>query len=318
MCEGVEMLSLKSEPGIAGMSAVITFTAHDAATSAKKVLMEGRWDWKLIHEWTTVYIVHVIWIIIHFVFEEFKKQYGLRVTISWLPWVKARPHESLPPQDLVKVSCGSSALLPYKTQMLSSSHGFCRAVGGPTAPQSPYGCSTTSLCPLGSSSSPMMLLNSICKRSGFGQPHYEISCNHAGSDGYLHFSYKVCILGMNTFKGVIMILPGDNVASTLEEARGVAAQQVLRLFHNWVCCWAEHQSSSSFPLFNAFFDFWTLSQKDLVCMFSCRNILYAWFYWYWSCFSSVLCMLVFVCCQLLILSKWDFKTKSSVSTSLWL
>lgn len=36
------MVSLKSEPGIAGMSAVINFIAHDAATSAKKVLMEGR------------------------------------------------------------------------------------------------------------------------------------------------------------------------------------------------------------------------------------------------------------------------------------
>lgn len=148
--------------------------------------------------------------------------------------MKTRPHESLPPQNLLKVSGGSSASLPHKTQKLSDSHGFCRAVGGPTAPQNPFGCSTTSLCPLGSSS-PMMLLNYICKRSGFGQPRYEISCNHAGPDGYLNFSYKVCILGMNTFEGVIMILPGDTVASTLEEARGAAAQEVLRLFHKWVC-----------------------------------------------------------------------------------
>lgn len=42
MCEGVEMVSVKAEPGIAGMSAVVTFSSHNAATNAKKVLIEGR------------------------------------------------------------------------------------------------------------------------------------------------------------------------------------------------------------------------------------------------------------------------------------
>lgn len=81
----------------------------------------------------------------------------------------------------------------------------------------------------------MMLLNYMCQISGFGQPHYEISFRHAGPDGYLHFSYKVFILGINIFEGVIMVLPGASVASTLEEAQGAVAQQVLRrLFHNQV------------------------------------------------------------------------------------
>lgn len=42
MCEGVEMVSIKAEPGIAGTSAVVTFSSHYAATNAKKVVMEGR------------------------------------------------------------------------------------------------------------------------------------------------------------------------------------------------------------------------------------------------------------------------------------
>lgn len=79
----------------------------------------------------------------------------------------------------------------------------------------------------------MALLNYMCEISGFGQPQCEISCRNAGPDGYLHFSYKVFNLGINILEGVIMILPGASVASTMEEARGAVAQQVMcRLFHN--------------------------------------------------------------------------------------
>lgn len=146
--------------------------------------------------------------------------------------MKPRPHELLPPQNLVNVSCGSSVVLPHQTHT-SNSPGFCRAVGGPTAPQQPYGCSTTSS--LVSATSPVMLLNYMCKINGFGQPHCEISCHHAGPDGYLHFSYKVFNLGINILEGLIMILPGASVASTMEEARAAVAQQVLRrLFRNKV------------------------------------------------------------------------------------
>lgn len=49
MCEGVEMVSVKTEPGIAGVSAVVTFSSHYAATNAKKLVIEGRSDWKVIH-----------------------------------------------------------------------------------------------------------------------------------------------------------------------------------------------------------------------------------------------------------------------------
>lgn len=61
MCEGVERVSLKAEAGNAGMSAIVTFSSHYTASMAKKVVMEGMWDCKLIHgvyEWMTVNIVH--------------------------------------------------------------------------------------------------------------------------------------------------------------------------------------------------------------------------------------------------------------------
>uniref|UniRef100_H3C5P2 RRM domain-containing protein n=1 Tax=Tetraodon nigroviridis TaxID=99883 RepID=H3C5P2_TETNG len=166
---------------------VLPFSSHHAATHAKKVVME-----------------------------EFQKQYAMRVTIKWLPAVKPRSHNLLPPQNLVNVFCGSSEL--------SNSPGFRRAVGGPTAAQ--HGCSTTSS--LMSATCPMMLLSYMCQINGFGQPHCEISCHHAEPDGYLHFSYKVFNLGRNILEGVIMILPGVSVASTVEEARRAVAQQVLR------------------------------------------------------------------------------------------
>lgn len=167
-------------------------------------------------------------------FQAFKKQYALTVSIYWLPAAKPSPNQLVPPQNLVNVSCQSSILLPRQTRMLSNSPGFCKAVGGPTAQQQPYRRSTT-FC-LASAISPMMLLNNMCQTAGFGQPHYKISCSHAGPDGYLHFSYQVLILGINmSFEGVIKVLPGADVTSTLEEARGAVAQQVMRkAFQNQV------------------------------------------------------------------------------------
>ncbi|XP_003977108.3 dead end protein 1 isoform X1 [Takifugu rubripes] len=204
MCEGIERVSLKSEPGIAGMSAVVTFSSHYTASMAKKVVIEA-----------------------------FKNQYALRVSVSWFSSFKASPNLLLPPQNLVNVSCRSSVLLPRQTGTLFHSPSFCKAVGGPITPR-PYECSTPSS--RASLPSPMMLLNNLCQTAGFGPPHYKISCSRAGPDGYLHFSYQVFILGINmSLEGVIMILPGANISSTMEEAREAVAQQVLRkVFHRQV------------------------------------------------------------------------------------
>lgn len=49
ICEGVEKVFVKAEPGVAGVSAIVTFASHYAATKAKKVILDGRWGCKLLH-----------------------------------------------------------------------------------------------------------------------------------------------------------------------------------------------------------------------------------------------------------------------------
>ena len=41
LVEGVERLSLKAGPGIEGVSAIVVFSSHHAASMAKKGLVEG-------------------------------------------------------------------------------------------------------------------------------------------------------------------------------------------------------------------------------------------------------------------------------------
>lgn len=80
----------------------------------------------------------------------------------------------------------------------------------------------------------MMLLHKMFEAAGFGQPRYDIYCSHAGPDGFLYFTYKVCIPGISSaFEGVVMILPGPTPSTTMEEAQRAAAQQILlRVYHN--------------------------------------------------------------------------------------
>lgn len=42
LVDGVERLSLKAGPGIEGVSAIVAFSSHHAASMAKKVIVEGR------------------------------------------------------------------------------------------------------------------------------------------------------------------------------------------------------------------------------------------------------------------------------------
>lgn len=78
-----------------------------------------------------------------------------------------------------------------------------------------------------------MLLSKLCETAGVGQPFYEVQYSHAGPDGFLYFSYKVQILGITaTFKGLVMILPGPNASTMLEEAQKAVAQQVLQKMYN--------------------------------------------------------------------------------------
>lgn len=150
----------------------------------------------------------------------FKKKYGLTVSVKWLPAEKPSVTQLLASESPANGSRQSPVSLPQQTSTLYNSPGFCRAVGGPGAPQQPHGRSTAT--------SPMMLLSNMCQAAGFGEPRYEISFHKTGPDGYLHFTYKVFVLGINmSFPGVIKISPAAAVISSMEEAWGVVAQHVL-------------------------------------------------------------------------------------------
>ncbi|XP_042349300.1 dead end protein 1 [Plectropomus leopardus] len=226
LAEGVERVSLKAGPGIDGVSAIVAFSSHHAASMAKKVLVEA-----------------------------FKKQFALNISIKWQSTVKPnseepppshKPSKSLLPSPLkaprhILNTPQPSAQPPHLACPPSAALGFCRAVGGPTTPQqpSPQGSSTSLSSYQGHpvsaafSSSPVMLLRKLCEATGVGQPHYELYYSHAGHDGFLYFTYKVCIPGVTeAFEGLVMILPGHSANSMLEEVRRAASQEVLQRVYN--------------------------------------------------------------------------------------
>ncbi|XP_039974922.1 dead end protein 1 isoform X1 [Xiphias gladius] len=221
LAEGVERVSLKAGPGIEGVSAIVAFSSHHAASMAKKILVEA-----------------------------FKKQFAMTVSIKWQSTVNPSPVEPLPqkpPKSLLvsplKMPCHilnsprPSVLPPRLARPPSIPPGFCRAVGGPAAPAHPP-CSSTfssssSQGHLVSAASPVMLLHKVCEATGVGQPLYEMYYSHAGPDGFLYFTYTVCIPGITMpFKGLVMILPGPTATTMLEEAWQAAAQQVLQRVYN--------------------------------------------------------------------------------------
>ncbi|KAM4555065.1 dead end protein 1 [Odontesthes bonariensis] len=204
LAEGVERLSLKAGPGINGVSAIVAFSSHHAASMAKKVLVE-----------------------------EFKKQFSLNVFIKWLSAEKTNPEELLCPPKSLKHPGQPSALPPRLARSASVPPGFCRAVGGPTAPKPPPPVCSSSQGHLAHAASPVMALSKTSEAAGFGQPHYELYYSHTGPDGFLHFTYGVYIPGTAaTFRGSVRILPGPNSSSMLKEAERAAALQVLRSVSN--------------------------------------------------------------------------------------
>ncbi|KAM9356789.1 dead end protein 1 [Symphorus nematophorus] len=219
LTEGVERVSVKAGPGIEGVSAIVAFSTHHAASMAKKVLVEA-----------------------------FKKQFSLSISIKWHSAVKLSSDKLLPPQKPSKSLLPSplkpprhilrspqpSVPPPRLARPPSVPPGFCKAVGGPAAPQPPPPpgiSSSSSSCSHGhtaSSASPVVLLRRMCEASRVGQPLYEMYYSHTGPDGFVYFTYKVCIPGLPmAFEGVVMILPGPNSSTMQEEAQRAAAQQVL-------------------------------------------------------------------------------------------
>ncbi|XP_030595669.1 dead end protein 1-like isoform X1 [Archocentrus centrarchus] len=216
LVEGVERVSLKAGPGIAGVSAITAFSSHHAASMAKKVLME-----------------------------EFKKQFAMAVSVKWHSTEKLNPAEPRCPQKPAKSLLPSPQRPPRYTKNppqpsapppglplpLSIPSAFCKAVGGPTAPQLPHPkpCPTSFFTEGLLGASPVMLLQKLCEVMGFGQPFYDMQYNHTGPDGFLYFSYKVQIPGITAvFKGLVLIAPGSSARTMVGEAQKAAAQQILQ------------------------------------------------------------------------------------------
>ncbi|XP_074530302.1 dead end protein 1 isoform X3 [Halichoeres trimaculatus] len=121
LVDGVERVSLKTGPGIDGVSAIVAFSSHHVASMAKKVLVEA-----------------------------FKRQFSLSISIKWQSAVKSGVDFAPPPplrslkshmpssQKLLSHSLNSAwpaALPPHLAQRLTAPPSFCRAVGGPITPQ---------------------------------------------------------------------------------------------------------------------------------------------------------------------------------------
>ncbi|XP_019110066.1 dead end protein 1 [Larimichthys crocea] len=229
LTQGVERVSLRAEPGIEGVSAVVVFLSHYSASMAKKVLVEA-----------------------------FKKQFDLDIIVQWesrmkpnpdkpskrcLSCVHEPPHHTLnSPQPCVqhpRVARPPPPPLPLPLPP-PPPPGFCRAVGGPTSPKHPLPPSSMNssscqghLVATACSASPVTLLQKMCKAAGVGEPVYEIHYSHTESDGFLYFTYQVCIPGIShAFKGGIMTLPGPTATATLEEAWQASAQQVVQRVYN--------------------------------------------------------------------------------------
>lgn len=170
-----------------------------------------------------------------FLCAEFKKLFFLNVSISWHSEYLDEPRSprKAPTKQLLSVltTHSQSPLPPCLAVGPTVRPAFCKAVGGPLVlPQhrQPTHCSP-SRGELVSAMSPVMLLRKMCEVTGYGRPVYEMHYSHTGSDGFLHFSYKVYIPGTTTtFKGLVMILPEPNASSMLEEAEKAAAQRVLQ------------------------------------------------------------------------------------------
>ncbi|KAM4621373.1 dead end protein 1 [Polymixia lowei] len=211
LTEGVQGVSLKTGPGIEGVSALVVYSSHHAASMAKKVLVE-----------------------------DFKRRFALNVSVKWQSLAKPKNEEPAASQKTPKSHRpakpprhnpdGPRALLPPPVPPAVLPLGFSRAVGGPTT-QLPPAQSPSSQVPLVTMDveSPMFLLHEVCRAYWGGQPLYELKYSHGGSDGFLYFNYKVRMPGLTVpFTGQVTTLPGPTAAATLDEAHRAAAKKVLQ------------------------------------------------------------------------------------------
>ncbi|XP_019939300.1 dead end protein 1-like [Paralichthys olivaceus] len=162
LTDGVERVSLMTRAGVEGVSAKVTFSSHQAASMAKKMLVEA-----------------------------FKKQFSLSVSVKWELMVKPSPDKPMPSKKPSKSPPEKNPPVKPPCHILNSPRpcsvlpprlahhhpsfppGFCSTVGGPTNPLHPhlsYYSTFYSQQQLVSAASPVMLLHEACEATVAGQP----------------------------------------------------------------------------------------------------------------------------------------------------
>ncbi|XP_046880471.1 dead end protein 1 [Hypomesus transpacificus] len=208
--EGVKCVTLKSSLGEEGVSADVVYSSHHLASMAKKVLVEA-----------------------------FKKRFGFSISVKWLTSTKSKP--KTPPR--VPKTPPSPFKLPHRT-FNNSPHlpllpprlirpplppGFSRAVGSPAHLAPPP--TPPSLLPRQEQGrvDAVRLLQQLCMASGGRPPLFELLYQNTAPDGFLRFSYRVCVPGLGVpFTGMVQTLPGPSATAMQEEAQRAAAEQVIR------------------------------------------------------------------------------------------
>nr|XP_057919418.1 dead end protein 1 isoform X2 [Doryrhamphus excisus] len=205
MTDGVERLSLKTGPGIEGVSAQVVFSSHHTASMAKRMLVEA-----------------------------FQKQYGLNISIKWMFMIKphmddlhASEKNTSPMASPLKLPCHTvnppHILAPPPPRLkypLCVPPDFCKAVGGPIASKN-----DASVMQLSAAN----VLQKMCAAIGVGPPHFDFYWSHVAPNGCIGVTYKARVPGVATvFRGHFTVLPGPTTTTTLlERAQEAAAQQVL-------------------------------------------------------------------------------------------
>ncbi|KAL0974240.1 hypothetical protein UPYG_G00217560 [Umbra pygmaea] len=195
LSEGVESVTLKTGPLEEGVSALVVYASHHAASMAKKVVVEA-----------------------------FKKRFGLVIAVKWQPTPRSQP------DDPVRPPKAPTPLKPPRHPHLSQPPGFSRAVGGPcsVAPAAPGSRQVSQAPPVDA----VKLLQGMCEVYGRGKPLYDLQYLHTGPDGFLYFGYRVYVPGLaRPLTGMVQTLPGPRPEAIKDEACRAAAKQVLSVLY---------------------------------------------------------------------------------------
>ncbi|XP_076862095.1 dead end protein 1 isoform X2 [Brachyhypopomus gauderio] len=209
LSDGVQGVTLKAPgPKGKGTCGLVLYSSHYFASMAKKMLVQA-----------------------------FKRQYGICISVRWFPGSSNSRREEREDSPSPLACLGPSHVprapptplhvpaqraahreplphpsLPLRPPLLS------RVVGGPALP------AWRRVQP---SAVAEAHLRWLCEQLGLGLPFYDMHYHH--TDGHLSFKYRVLIPGLpGPFCGTASILPRSGSSSMEDEARCIAAEQVIK------------------------------------------------------------------------------------------